>query len=284
MPPRFGGAPKCPRCEKSVYMAEQVIGPGGPWHNYCLTCKECNKRLDSTTLTEKDNEAYCRTCYTRKWGPKGYGFAGGAAFLSTEDKMPSEILEEKDIIRQSSARDQEASLPMHQEASSPNVPQQQEQQQQQKAPPALPARREVPLQPRQVSPPLPSRQESFREEASSTGASSPAAAAVNHVPSIKKPGYISQHTGYVPRKLNFQSQNDICTGCKKAVYAAELVLGAGNKYHKACLKCCDCGKRLDSTNMVDRDFDLYCRGCYSKSFGPKGYGYNNLLSTEGATR
>ncbi|KAI8647524.1 hypothetical protein BD408DRAFT_473327 [Parasitella parasitica] len=185
MPPRFGGAPKCPRCEKSVYMAEQVLGPGGQWHNYCLTCKECNKRLDSTTLTEKDNEAYCRIRCSRKWGPKGYGFAGGAAFLSTENKMPSEIL---------------------------------------------------------------------------------------------------NHTSYVPRKFGFQAQQDICTGCGKIVYAAELALGAGNKYHKMCLKCCQCGKRLDSTNMVDRDFDLYCRGCYSKSFDPKGYGYNNLLTPEGATR
>lgn len=97
-------------------------------------------------------------------------------------------------------------------------------------------------------------------------------------------GYIRNHTSYVPRKFNFQSQQDICSGCGKVVYAAELVLGAGNKYHKACLKCCQCGKRLDSTNMVDRDFDLYCRGCYSKSFGPKGYGYGNLLTPEGATR
>lgn len=64
-------------------------------------------------------------------------------------------------------------------------------------------------------------------------------------------------------------QNDTCTKCGKAVYAAELALGAGNKYHKFCLKCNDCGKLLNSTNMVDKDFDLYCRGCYSKAFGPK---------------
>lgn len=84
--------------------------------------------------------------------------------------------------------------------------------------------------------------------------------------------------------MNFQSQSDTCAGCGKAVYAAEMAMGAGNKYHKMCLKCTECGQRLNSTNMVDKDYDLYCRGCHSKLFGPKGYGYNNLLTSEGATR
>ncbi|KAI8052766.1 hypothetical protein BDF21DRAFT_431914 [Thamnidium elegans] len=255
MPPRFGGAPKCPRCEKSVYMAEQVLGPGGPWHNYCLTCKECNKRLDSTTLTEKENEAYCRTCYTRRWGPKGYGFAGGAAFLSTESKMPSEILKESEL-----------NSPVQQVPDVRQVP----------SKPELPVRREVPALP--TRPPT-------RPPVVETEVTQPPVDHDQQKPTTApKPSYLTHKTSYVPRKFNFQPQNDICTGCKKPVYAAELVLGAGNKYHKVCLKCSDCGKRLDSTNMVDRDFDLYCRGCYSKLFGPKGYGFGNLLTTEGATR
>ena len=46
--------------------------------------KECHKNLDSTNLTEKDNEVYCKSCYGKRFGPKGYGYAGGAAFLNTE--------------------------------------------------------------------------------------------------------------------------------------------------------------------------------------------------------
>ncbi|KAI8608364.1 hypothetical protein BC830DRAFT_1072119 [Chytriomyces sp. MP71] len=61
MPPRFGGAPSCPRCSQAVYMAEQTTGPGGMWHKNCLTCKECNRKLDSTNLTERSSEAYCKT-------------------------------------------------------------------------------------------------------------------------------------------------------------------------------------------------------------------------------
>ncbi|SAL99289.1 hypothetical protein [Absidia glauca] len=289
MPPRFGGSPSCIRCQKAVYMAEQVIGPSGAYHKSCLTCKECNKRLDSTTLAERDGEAYCKVCHSRKWGIKGYGFgkytscAGGASFLSTEDKMPKDILESQ------------------QELSSP---------------PATPPRTiasTTPVLP--VRPTASELQQSSASPSTSSSSSSnsndetpapsfwsnripPATAPVTRQPTLPprpstanqpatpapKSAYVSYQTGYVPKKINFGVQNDICTKCGKAVYAAELALGAGNKYHKLCLKCCQCGKLLSSTNMQDRDHDLYCRGCYSKSFGPKGYGYGNLLTPEGATR
>ncbi|KAI8988922.1 hypothetical protein BDB01DRAFT_842384 [Pilobolus umbonatus] len=270
MPPRFGGAPQCPRCHKSVYMAEQVIGPGGQWHKNCLTCIECNKRLDSTTLTEKNDEAYCKVCYGRKWGPKGYGFAGGAAFLSTESKLPSEILEEKKLLNT-----YQDDLPVKPQTTPTTKP------------PTLPPRPEIATPTRELS-------QSNREMSQSRDSYQSNRDISQSRESSKSNRDISQSTGsntyvqhrsvYTPRKFNFQSQADTCTGCGKSVYAAELVLGAGNKYHKMCLRCCQCDKILDSTNMVDKDHDLYCRGCHSKAFGPKGYGYNNLLTSEGASR
>lgn len=39
--------------------------------------------MDSTTLTERDGEVYCKGCYARNFGPKGYGFAGGGAMMHT---------------------------------------------------------------------------------------------------------------------------------------------------------------------------------------------------------
>ncbi|TPX62594.1 hypothetical protein PhCBS80983_g00407 [Powellomyces hirtus] len=81
---KFGGSPSCPRCGKAVYMAEQINGPGGQWHKTCLTCKECNRRLDSTSLTEREKEAYCKMCYGKMFGPKGYGFGSGAGILNTD--------------------------------------------------------------------------------------------------------------------------------------------------------------------------------------------------------
>ncbi|KAI8343751.1 hypothetical protein BC941DRAFT_412229 [Chlamydoabsidia padenii] len=289
MAPRFGGAPSCTRCQKAVYMAEQVVGPSGVYHKSCLTCKECNKRLDSTTLAEREGEAYCKVCHSRKWGIKGYGFAGGASFLSTENKMPKDILESQQELSSPPT-----TPPRVLGSGSNNTP-------------ILPAR-----------PSAPEIQQTSSSSSSSSNSSNSSNSINNDTPTpsfwsnrvsnnnndqppvnrqptlpprplassspAPKASYVSYQTGYVPKKINFGIQNDTCTKCGKAVYAAELALGAGNKYHKLCLKCCQCGKLLSSTNMQDRDHDLYCRGCYSKSFGPKGYGYGNLLTPEGATR
>ncbi|CAJ0831650.1 1787_t:CDS:2 [Entrophospora sp. SA101] len=86
---RWGGTPQCPRCQKAVYMAEQAIGPNGAWHKTCLACIDCNKRLDSFTLAEHEGEAYCKVCHGRRYGPKGYGFASGSSFLSTDKPLKS---------------------------------------------------------------------------------------------------------------------------------------------------------------------------------------------------
>ena len=44
----------------------------------------CNKMLDSTSCTEHEQKLYCKTCYGRKYGPKGVGFGQGAGALSMD--------------------------------------------------------------------------------------------------------------------------------------------------------------------------------------------------------
>lgn len=44
----------------------------------------CGKMLDSTTVAEHESELYCKNCHGRKYGPKGYGFGGGAGCLSMD--------------------------------------------------------------------------------------------------------------------------------------------------------------------------------------------------------
>lgn len=51
--------------------------------NVNLYSATCRKSLDSTNATEHDMQPYCKGCYSKSFGPSGYGFAGGAAGLST---------------------------------------------------------------------------------------------------------------------------------------------------------------------------------------------------------
>lgn len=44
----------------------------------------CNKSLDSTTVAVHGDEIYCKSCYGRKYGPKGYGYGGGAGALNMD--------------------------------------------------------------------------------------------------------------------------------------------------------------------------------------------------------
>jgi hypothetical protein len=49
----------------------------------------------------------------------------------------------------------------------------------------------------------------------------------------------------------------LCARCNKPAYHVEQVVGpAGKVYHKACLKCLSCGKRLDSHLLVEHDDEV----------------------------
>ncbi|ETS63054.1 hypothetical protein PaG_02829 [Moesziomyces aphidis] len=89
--PRFAvpAAPKCARCNTSVFLAEQVIGPASkPYHKTCLTCVVCNKRLDSTLLVEHDGEPYCKNCHKEHLGTGKGGFGKAVSLNPTSPKSP----------------------------------------------------------------------------------------------------------------------------------------------------------------------------------------------------
>merc|ERR1712080_224062 len=54
--PKWGGAEVCPRCSKSVFIAELMRGAGKAWHKGCFTCNLCTKRLDSSMLCEREGK------------------------------------------------------------------------------------------------------------------------------------------------------------------------------------------------------------------------------------
>ena len=54
------------------------------WHKMCFSCANCKKMLEAGSEKEHDNEVYCNTCHRKNFGPKGYGFGGGAGALSMD--------------------------------------------------------------------------------------------------------------------------------------------------------------------------------------------------------
>lgn len=69
----------CPKCNKRVYKAEWVLGLGKYYHQFCMTCTTCNKALKTPEVNENDGKIYCKTCYSRNFGPVGFG-AGKSSY------------------------------------------------------------------------------------------------------------------------------------------------------------------------------------------------------------
>lgn len=62
----------------------QRPAPGARSPRSCPPTVVCKKNLDSTTVAVHGEEIYCRSCYGKKYGPKGYGYGQGAGTLSTD--------------------------------------------------------------------------------------------------------------------------------------------------------------------------------------------------------
>ena len=106
----------CPRCGGIVFHAERMLSKENvstinisilsililmfgfqSFHKKCFTCFDCKRPLDSTTVCDAPNgEIFCKLCYGKNFGPKGYGFGGSSvpALLAgepgqfAEDRVP----------------------------------------------------------------------------------------------------------------------------------------------------------------------------------------------------
>jgi len=194
----------CPRCQKNVFFAEERRALGNSWHKMCFKCAECNKLLDSTNVTQREeSELFCKTCYGRNFGPKGYGFGGGSAgVLSMDDGTQYK--------------------------------------------------------------------------------NGPPTSDVSHLAQA----YVAPKLAVRPASSGLKSRfggAETCSRCGKPVYIAEKMLGGGGVYHKTCFCCTGCQKRLESSTLTEHEGQIYCKSCYGRNFGPKGYGYGigaGTLQTE----
>lgn len=75
----------CPKCGGCVYAAEQMLARGRSWHKECFKCGLCSKGLDSVSCCEApDKMIYCKMCYGKQFGPKGYGYGQGGGALQSD--------------------------------------------------------------------------------------------------------------------------------------------------------------------------------------------------------
>lgn len=76
----------------------------------------------------------------------------------------------------------------------------------------------------------------------------------------------------------FGVQAPRCPRCEDRVYAAEQVIGpAGKAYHRACLKCIVCNKRLDSVTLLEHDGEPFCSMCHRKHLGQGTGGFGTAV-------
>jgi len=76
----------CPRCGGMVYAAEQQLAKGTMWHKKCFNCSQCHRPLDSILACDgPDKEIYCKACYGKNFGPKGFGYGHSPTLFSASE-------------------------------------------------------------------------------------------------------------------------------------------------------------------------------------------------------
>merc|ERR1711915_933517 len=74
----------------------------------------------------------------------------------------------------------------------------------------------------------------------------------------------------VTRTMGWKSlsaASSLCPLCSRSAYPAESYIAADRTpYHKACLKCGGCQRRLTSASLNEHNKALYCQSCYQQQF------------------
>ncbi|KAL7025615.1 hypothetical protein ACKWTF_013564 [Chironomus riparius] len=71
-----------------------------------------------------------------------------------------------------------------------------------------------------------------------------------------------------------------CHKCQKPVYFAERQQSLGFDWHPECLRCHECGKRLQPGQHADHKGDPYCHvPCYGALFGPQLFGHGTRVES-----
>ncbi|KAH7868305.1 uncharacterized protein C8R40DRAFT_845531 [Lentinula edodes] len=308
----FGGTPKCPRCQKAVYLAEQVIGPGRKlYHKPCLACTTCNKRLDSLSLLEHNEEPYCKSCHVKNFGTRDLrqanhpyrarspslslgktsnGQPQRSFFPPPSPTHPPPFATGNGYLPQSQANKSispaTSSLPHNDETVFVGISNNLDEECEEGRDSAESLTRKTVESPFKSSYRNPTGLsqivgdddtaavaaiDKFRSTVGRSGAMRP----ITQTPTGTRYGVALggpvAHITGSPRKWGGETPN--CPKCGKSVYFAEQVKAVGKTYHKGCLRCSECSTSLDSNKLRDHEGVPLCSRCYNKLHGPQGNGY-----------
>ncbi|XP_076757462.1 muscle LIM protein Mlp84B isoform X1 [Xylocopa sonorina] len=288
--------PKCPKCGKSVYAAEERVAGGLKWHKMCFKCGLCGKLLDSTNCSEHEGELYCKVCHGRKFGPKGYGFGGGAGCLSMD--QGEHLKSSEDLARGSNAILEPRAIAKAPEGE--GCP---------RCGGYVYAAEQMLARGRAYHKSCYSCKACHRSLDSTLHCDGPdreiycracypkkfGPRGIGHAGvmwiglqcDIEDEGDAAPRTTVIDTAIIKAPPGKGCPRCGGVVFAAEQVLAKGREWHRKCYKCRDCTKTLDSIIACDGpDKDVYCKTCYGKKWGPHGYGFacgSGFLQTDGLT-
>ncbi|XP_049539837.1 muscle LIM protein Mlp84B-like isoform X1 [Anopheles darlingi] len=266
----------CPRCGGVVFAAEQVLSKGREWHRKCYKCRDCTKTLDSIIACDgPDRDVYCKTCYGKKWGPHGYGFACGSGFLQTDCMTEEQLASQKPHVTIDTTL-----IKAPQGQGCPRCGGMVFAAEQQLAKGTMWHKKcfncnecHRPLD-SMIACDGPDREIHCR--ACYGKLFGPKGFGFGHTPTLVSTDVQAApvHTIAKPTDGPKAKDGKGCPRCGYAVYEAEKMLSKNRVWHKRCFSCFDCHKSLDSTNLNDGpNGEIYCRGCYGRNYGPRGVGF-----------
>uniref|UniRef100_A0A336MTA1 CSON005688 protein n=1 Tax=Culicoides sonorensis TaxID=179676 RepID=A0A336MTA1_CULSO len=268
-----------------------MLARGRAFHKECFKCGDCAKRLDSRNVTEgPDKEIYCKVCYGKKFGPKGYGYGqGGGALQSDQTDMTNGEHAPKTGGYDTAAIQAPAGQ-------------------------GCPRCGGVVFAAEQVL----SKGREWHRKCYKCKDCTKTLDSIIACDGPDKDVYCKTCYGkrWGPHGYGFacgsgflqtdgMTEEEIknsrphappsttsilaedgqgCPRCGGVVFAAEQQLAKGTVWHKRCFSCSQCHRPLDSVLACDGpDREIYCRACYGKQYGPKGFGYGHTptLSSNG---
>ncbi|CAD7087899.1 unnamed protein product [Hermetia illucens] len=250
------------------------LAKGREWHRKCFKCKDCTKTLDSIIACDgPDKDVYCKTCYGKKWGPHGFGFACGSGFLQTDGLTEDEISAQRPFYNPDTT-----SIKAPEGQGCPRCGGMVFAAEQQLAKGTMWHKKCFNCA--ECHRPLDSMlacdgpDKEIHCKACYGKLFGPKGFGYGHTPTLVSTSGESTVAFPEGRPFNGPKSQNGCPRCGFAVYAAEQMISKSRIWHKRCFHCADCRKSLDSTNLNDGpDGDIYCRSCYGRNFGPKGVGY-----------